>query len=107
MRPAKPKATLNEQQRKLWQRLNLYITDNDGWITSPPGICHIRFECRPESTLPESLRQAGHDVRDAGTVERLLPTTEMLKENGTNTTITREHVVPARVAIYEFKLPFG
>ena len=35
-----------------------------------------------------------------------MPITEVLTEQGTTTKITRQHVGPATVAIYEFKLPF-
>jgi hypothetical protein len=35
-----------------------------------------------------------------------MPITEVLTEQGSTTKITRQHVGPATVAIYEFKLPF-
>jgi hypothetical protein len=36
-----------------------------------------------------------------------LPIIEGVTENGTNRTITRQHVAPTMVEAYEFMLPFG
>jgi hypothetical protein len=52
------------------------------------------------------LAECGYDVIQVGEAERLMPITEVLTEQGTTTKITRQHVGPATVAIYEFKLPF-
>jgi hypothetical protein len=37
----------------------------------------------------------------------VLPIIEGVTENGTNRTITRQHVAPTMVEAYEFMLPFG
>jgi hypothetical protein len=103
--PIKPKKSFTIQQRKWWERLNTYIRNNDGWTTSEPGTSLIRFETRVDSSLPELLRSAGHDVRDAGVAERLMPITETLKQHGGNITVTREHIAPQQVLIFEFRLP--
>jgi hypothetical protein len=106
MRP-KPKAPLNERQRELWSALNDFIRENDGVVVSQPGVSVIRFECRRESGVPELLRGLGYEVVSAGTSECLMPITEVLTEQATNTKVTRQHVGPVEVAIFEFKLPFG
>jgi len=71
-----------------------------------PNTNPIIFEVRRGSPLPELLAECGYDVIQVGEAERLMPITEVLTEQGTTTKITRQHVGPATVAIYEFKLPF-
>jgi hypothetical protein len=106
--PFQPKQPpLSQKQRELWERLNKYIMANGGWIVSQPDISPIRFECPLDSDLPETLRQAGHQVVEYGTHERLMPITETLKEHGLNTTVTRQHVAPIVVSVFEFRLPVG
>jgi hypothetical protein len=46
-------------------------------------------------------------VIDYGTHERLMPITETLKEHRLNTTVTRQHVAPIVVSVFEFRLPVG
>jgi hypothetical protein len=46
-------------------------------------------------------------IRHIGTNERLMPVTETLKEHGKNTTMTRQHVAPIVVSVFEFRLPVG
>jgi hypothetical protein len=82
------------------------IAKNSGAITSMPNTNPIIFEVRRGSPLPELLAECGYDVIQVGEAERLMPITEVLTEQGTTTKITRQHVGPATVAIYEFKLPF-
>jgi hypothetical protein len=98
---------LSVAQRKLWQRLNDYIRQEGGWTVSEPNVSPIRFECPTDSSLPELLREAGHDVRDAGTSERLMPTSNIVKQHGGITTVTVQNIVPTMVEVFEFKLPFG
>jgi hypothetical protein len=82
------------------------IAKNSGAVTSMPNTNPIIFEVRRGSPLPELLAECGYDVIQVGEAERLMPITEVLTEQGTTTKITRQHVGPATVAIYEFKLPF-
>jgi hypothetical protein len=82
------------------------IAKNSGAITSMPNTNPIIFEVRRGSPLPELLAECGYDVIQVGEAERLMPIAEVLTEQGTTTKITRQHVGPATVAIYEFKLPF-
>jgi hypothetical protein len=32
-----------------WERMNRYLSENGGWITSLPGHREITFECLPDS----------------------------------------------------------
>jgi hypothetical protein len=82
------------------------IAKNSGAVTSMPNTNPIIFEVRRGSPLPELLAECGYDVIQVGEAERLMPITEVLTEQGSTTKITRQHVGPATVAIYEFKLPF-
>jgi hypothetical protein len=102
----KPRA-FDEKQREFWGALNDYIRENEGFTVSEPHTPLIRFECRPESDLPELLRAKGYDVNSAGTGERLLPVVELVREHGGTRKVIRQHIEPQAVAVYEFKLPFG
>jgi hypothetical protein len=82
------------------------IAKNSGAVTSMPNTNPIIFEVRRGSPLPELLAECGYDVIQVGEAERLMPIAEVLTEQGTTTKITRQHLGPATVARYEFKLPF-
>jgi hypothetical protein len=101
----KPSAkALSTSQKKLWKRLNEFITDNGGWIVSQPDIPTIRFEYTTEdSNLPDLLREAGHDVRYLGTHERLIPST-VCEQRGTKT-FNSQSVGPGVVNVFQFDLP--
>jgi hypothetical protein len=105
MRP-KSKA-LDEQQREFWGALNNYIRENEGFTVSEPHTPLIRFECRAGSDLPQLLRAKGYDVNSAGTNERLMPTSNIVKQYGGVTAITAQNIVPTIVEVYIFRLPFG
>jgi hypothetical protein len=83
--------------------VGVVIAKNSGAVTSMPTTNPIVFEVRRGSPLPELLAECGYDVSEA---ERLMPIAEVLTEPGITTKITRQHVGPATVKIYEFKLPF-
>jgi hypothetical protein len=99
-----PKAkAVSASQRKLWGRLNDYITDNGGWIVSQPDVPTIRFEyTMDDSNLPDLLRKAGHNVRHLGTHERLIPST--ITEHRGNRQITTESISPGVVDVFQFDL---
>jgi len=82
------------------------IDKNSGAVTSMPNTNPIIFEVRRGSPLPELLAECGYDDIQVGEAERLMPIAEVLTEQGTTTKITRQHLGPATVARYEFKLPF-
>jgi len=48
--------------------------------------------------------QSGGGELPAGTAERLLPVTETITENGTIRKVTRQHVVPTTVSVFQFAL---
>jgi hypothetical protein len=105
MAQPKPKA-FSQAERKFWDRLRDFIHDGGGWITSEPHTASIRFECCPESDLPELLRARNYDVLGAGSGERLLPLTQVIRQTGSVIRMTTQHVAPATVEIYQFTLPF-
>jgi chaperone required for assembly of F1-ATPase len=104
MRP-KPKA-FSERQREFWNQLRDWVHQNEGWIVSEPHTPLIRFECRAESELPQLLRAKGYDLNSAGTNERLMPVTELVREHGCIRRVARDHIAPQMVSVFEFKLPF-
>jgi hypothetical protein len=64
---------VSEKQKKLWEALYEYITQQGGWVTSVPGLKHLRLEVPPGSALPAKLREFGYSVHHAGTGTRLSP----------------------------------
>jgi hypothetical protein len=92
-----------KKDQELWEFLNQYITDNEGWLVSRPELHTLTFQCRLDSTLPELLRSAGYDVVNAGTAERLLPS--VIDERRGGNTIATQSVSPCEVAVYSFDLP--
>jgi hypothetical protein len=85
------KVTLSQLQRDLWQKLNAYVFEEGGWITSRPDSSPIRVECPIDSVLPQLLRDAGYEVASIGTAERLMP--------------TGQHVAPGVVEVWQLELP--
>jgi hypothetical protein len=96
----RPNKLLDKKLREMWERMNKFIMQEGGWIVSLPDTRNIRFECPPDSQLPELLRQAGHRVIDYGTHERLMPITERIGR-----TKTVEHVAPGVVGVWQLELP--
>jgi len=90
---------LNPRLRQLWSDLNTCIRESGAWIVSQPDINPLRFEAPLDSTLPESLRQAGHQVRAIGTHERLMPS--VMVERGGNKTFTSQSVGVGVVNVFE------
>jgi hypothetical protein len=102
-RPKTP--TLNQRQRELWWKLNAFVMQEGGRIISEPDASRIRFECGPDSGLPDLLRSAGHNVRGLGRHERLIPST--IVEYRGNRKVTTTSVGPGVVAVFEFSLPLS
>jgi hypothetical protein len=100
------KTALSQAERKFWDRLRDFIHEGGAWITSEPHTNPIRFECMAGSEIPEDLRARGYDVVGAGSGERLLPTSQTVKQAGNVTSMTTQNVAPATVEIFQFKLPF-
>jgi hypothetical protein len=99
----KPPA-LNQKQQQQWQELNSTISKNGGAVISMPGNACIKFVCELLSELPERLRSCGYAVIPCGTDQRLWPVTETIEvENGR--TITRQHVAPGVVGVWQLELP--
>ena len=103
----RPRA-LSEKARELAAAAGDYIKSNDTFVTSQPGVSTIRFECLPDSSLPQLFESRGYQVSNCGSGQRLLPIiNEAVKRPGTSIAVTVQHVGPVEVAIFEFKLPFG
>jgi len=100
-RPEKPKA-FDPEERAYWDELKDYIHGNDAFVTSEPHTNVIRFECLPDSSLPQLLDARGFDVIGAGTGERLLPATTT--ETRGNRAYVNQQTVPTTVSIYYFQL---
>jgi len=115
-RPRGP-ATVKDRLER-FAELNRDVTAAGGWITSLPGAVEIVVECLPGSSLPDTLRAAGHDLREAGEGERILPLAlvqrfamradgelELLTEGSTRPVAqTQAHAGIARVELFSFIL---
>src|SRR5262249_32255216 len=62
-----------ERRRELWHRLNGYVTERGGAITTLPYSWPARLETPKESALPVKLRELGWIVIDKGQETRLGP----------------------------------
>ncbi len=70
----RPKTAQQQTAHEKFQRLNRFVTEHGGWITSPPGEKVIRIETLPGSTLPGDLAELGYRLLPTGEGERILPT---------------------------------
>ncbi|MET4372550.1 hypothetical protein ABIA99_005259 [Bradyrhizobium sp. LB12.1] len=62
-----------DDRKEQFDKINRFISERLGWVTSIRGDPEVRFECVPGSTVPEDLRAAGHEVSKIGEGERILP----------------------------------
>lgn len=99
-----PRLRPSPRERERWNDLNAIAWSYGGKITSSPYASPIRLECPQQSALPERLRGFGYDLTEIGTVERMLPVAEVVKQRG-GTKMTTQQVVPTAVSIFEFDLP--
>jgi hypothetical protein len=100
----KSPAPLSSRLKAVWTQINEIVSDNGGSVVSVPNVDPLRFECVLDSDLPEVLRLCGFTTMPAGTNTRLMPMTETVKQSGGNTTVTRQHVAPCTVAVYQLYL---
>jgi hypothetical protein len=70
-RPILPGQELENRKAK-FEKLNAFVTQRDGWLTSVPGDAEVILECLPGSGLPAELRAAGYTLRSDGQGERIL-----------------------------------
>ncbi len=62
-----------DDRKTRFAKLNEFVRERNGWITSIPGACDVTMECMPRSTLPDALRKLGYDVVQTGEGERIIP----------------------------------
>jgi hypothetical protein len=68
----RPDSDATKERRELFDSLNQFIGMNGGWVVSVPGTQTVRFECLPNSKLPERLAELV-EVRSAGVTMRIVP----------------------------------
>jgi hypothetical protein len=76
-------------------------------VVSRPDISPISFECPMASAaaLLTQLRNAGYEIVNTGTAERLMRVTEMVTLPGTSSKVARQHITPTMVEAFPFDLP--
>ena len=86
-RPRSERTDLVKQRTEHWDALNAFISQQGGWVVSPPGTKRLRVEIQHQSALPTRLLELGYSVHSAGI----------------NTRITSGKFVP--VEVIEISLP--
>jgi hypothetical protein len=61
------------EAKEKFEAINEFVAERGGWLVSVPGDPAARMECLPDSRLPDDLRGLGHDVREIGDGQRILP----------------------------------
>jgi hypothetical protein len=59
-----------EKQKKLFDAFNAFVTQNGGWVVSPPGNKSIRIEAPGGSALAIRLAELGYKLQFCGTGTR-------------------------------------
>jgi hypothetical protein len=98
---AKP-PPLSPALRLLWDRVNRFVQQEGGWLTSLPATNPIRLECQIDSPLPDLLRAANHEIRFIGSHERLMAS--VVTEHRGNKTFTNQVVAPGICHVWEINL---
>ncbi len=62
---------ITQERRRLWNALNKYITDQGGFVVSPPFASPLRIEIMPGSPLPARLRELGYTPGHAESITRV------------------------------------
>jgi hypothetical protein len=70
-KPRQEKTDLVKQRTELWDAVNAFVTQQGGWVTSPPGTKRLRVEIQQDSALPARLLELGYSVRSAGIGTRI------------------------------------
>jgi hypothetical protein len=101
-RPVRLTSVEFEKRRRLWEALSAFVTGEGGWVTSLPGVIHLRVEVPQGSALPARLIELGYSVRTAGSGTRITPrgTIETIVEHSsTGKPIIRHHpgIVPVDI----------
>src|SRR5262249_16758100 len=68
---AKRNIARNERARALWHRLNQYVGERGGGITTAPYHWPAMLEVFPESELPAKLKELGWALIDRGSITRI------------------------------------
>jgi hypothetical protein len=72
-RPVRSTSVEFEKRRRQWEALSAFVTGEGGWVTSLPGVIHLRVEVPQGSALPAKLIELGYSVRAAGSGTRITP----------------------------------
>ena len=100
--PIKKPIGFDVKEQEFCNELRDYIHRNEAFVTSEPHTNTIRFECLPQSSLPQLLDSRGFDVVNAGTATRLMPST--VTEARGNQTFVSHNVVPTVMDVWRFQL---
>jgi hypothetical protein len=60
-------------RKERFAKLNRYVTERHGWLTSIPGAREVELQTLPDSTLPGDLERLGYRLEEIGETERILP----------------------------------
>jgi hypothetical protein len=106
-------------RKERFAKLNRYVTERHGWLTSIPGAREVELQTLPDSTLPGDLERLGYRLEEIGETERILPSgiTErfargadgelvpITQESTRAVAETRLHAGIVKVKRYAFEMP--
>jgi hypothetical protein len=99
-RPGQPNSELADRKAQ-FDDVNLYATARNSWVTSVRGESEIRFECLPDSPLPDELRTGAAFKLDGRMVR--LPKYDVVADGEGERVTTDAGIV--KVKRYAFELP--
>jgi hypothetical protein len=93
-----------QDRKQLFNQINNFIRERNGWVTSVPGDTIVRFETLPDSSLPEELCELGYGVVPDGEGQRILPAAivERFTKNtdGTLGILTERSTLPVTTIVH-------
>jgi hypothetical protein len=94
-----------ELMQQVWGCVHGLIRNHGGIVVSEPFLSPMRVECATDSSLPKMLEGMKYTVRNLGSAERLLPTTEHLTLAGGVQKVSFDHVGLGKVQVLEVTVP--
>ncbi len=98
--------SLIEERKERFEKLNLFVSQRGGWLTSVPGDPYVRLETTEGSAIPDELRRLGFKLYPDPDGERILHSaiTETYLIEGSTVPVVRRHHGLVRTLRFNFDL---